>query len=383
MILRLLPLACSLALAAAPAAAATLSSEQTRRVAELKKIVGDPANDPMPPIEELAAMGEAGDRRLAEFTRVVLGNDRRTIEGDLAQVGDAAKLAAAEAALRTERAAARAVIKSLGKDTVKTAKEHYDRLAGMHEALDVVYAARSRIATALARRPRLLELLRRADPDDTRFEPADEERLASEARAALGSGADLPGLEGKLAEDDPRFQTWFYACCRRVEAWNAQHRAIMSSGEWDNACAVNRYREYLGIMPYEIDPRLLQAARKHTKEMVELNYFGHSSPVKGRGSHTERMRLEGFKGGMSENCAYGSGTGEGAFWQWFSSPGHHKNMAGGCSHFGVGQWGGVKWTQVFGNSKRLMLMSDEERKAHAFAGEPLHPQDAVAVGPGR
>lgn len=361
----------------ADGASAILTLPQNRRVTELRKLAGDPANDPLPLLAELEGMGAAAHRHLADVARTVLAGDRRTIEAQLGQLGDPAKLAELEAALRERRRAARETIRKLDQETVPVAREHHERLTELMAAVEAFHAPRVQIATALARRPRLLELLRSAAPKDTSVKPDAEAQLLAQATAALGPSEELPGFATKVGEDDPRFQAWFAACCRRVQAWNARQRPLMSEVEWENLEVVNRYRELLGIMPYEVDPRLLQAARKHSKEMVELGFFGHTSPTEGRRTHIDRMRLEGYKGGSSENCASGPRTGAKAFWQLFGSPSHHKAMAGGCTHIGIGHWDRSMWTQTFGNGKRLMLMTEEERRAHAFTGEALAPQVAA------
>ena len=89
------------------------------------------------------------------------------------------------------------------------------------------------------------------------------------------------------------------------------------------------------------------------------------------------MKNAGYAGnGWSENCHEGRlSTGKSAFWGWFNSPGHHKNMVhAGSTAIGVGRWGG-KWTQNFGTATRLMLVDDAERAKAIVQGTVLPPQD--------
>jgi uncharacterized protein YkwD len=148
---------------------------------------------------------------------------------------------------------------------------------------------------------------------------------------------------------------------------------LMDAEEIKNLQAVNAYREAIGLMPYEADPRLVQAARRHSKEMVDLKYFSHESPTESEKDFGTRAKNAGYKGAAGENIAYGAGTGEKTFWMWFDSPGHHKNMAGGSNALGVGRWGS-HYTQVFGGAARVMTMRDNERENVKIEGKVLEPE---------
>jgi uncharacterized protein YkwD len=153
----------------------------------------------------------------------------------------------------------------------------------------------------------------------------------------------------------------------------------MGPGEFENLVYLNAYRESLGIMPLEADPRLLQSARRHSKEMVDKGYFAHESPTPSEKTHIDRMRNAGYDKGYSENIASGASSGKAAFLMWFDSPPHHKNMVNaGSSAFGIGQWG-PDWTQNFGTSPRLMFLDPAERAKQApVKGEILPPQGGKA-----
>ena len=58
-----------------------------------------------------------------------------------------------------------------------------------------------------------------------------------------------------------------------------------------------------------------------------------------------RARREGYSGGVGENIARGASTGVGAFWQWFRSSGHHRNMLSGWTDLGCGACKNHWWTQ--------------------------------------
>jgi uncharacterized protein YkwD len=144
----------------------------------------------------------------------------------------------------------------------------------------------------------------------------------------------------------------------------------MDPEEIKNLNLVNQYREAIGLLPYEADPRLVQAARRHSKEMVDLKYFSHESPTESEKDFGKRSLNAGYRGGSGENIAFGGGGGEKTFWMWFDSPGHHVNMAGNSNALGVGRWHD-HFTQNFGAAPRVMLMSEEDRAKLKVEGTVL------------
>lgn len=105
-------------------------------------------------------------------------------------------------------------------------------------------------------------------------------------------------------------------------------------------------RIYLGLNALRIDPKLCAAGRDHSKDMRDLKFFAHESPVEGKKSPWMRAANFGTSA-HGENIAAGAGNGESAIRMWWYSPGHHKNMLGGHARQGLGQTGS-HWTQLFG-----------------------------------
>ncbi|MEE8105278.1 MAG: FHA domain-containing protein [Planctomycetota bacterium] len=123
----------------------------------------------------------------------------------------------------------------------------------------------------------------------------------------------------------------------------------VSAEERDNVRAVNDYRWMMGLECVKIDERLVRAARKHSIEMAQLEYFAHDSPTGKLKNPGLRARREGYGGGVGENIARGPATGEAAFWGWFRSSGHHRNMVrSGWRDLGCGAFANHWWTQKFG-----------------------------------
>jgi uncharacterized protein YkwD len=103
--------------------------------------------------------------------------------------------------------------------------------------------------------------------------------------------------------------------------------------------------------PFEMDSSLWCAARVHTADMVENDYFSHTG-LDGS-SPRDRMDAAGFEGrGWAENIAAGRSGAEETLEQWMASDGHCRNIMGDYRYFGVGYVAGSSrrhlWTQTFG-----------------------------------
>ncbi len=130
--------------------------------------------------------------------------------------------------------------------------------------------------------------------------------------------------------------------------YNVRFRAIIPVEEAAAIRDMNRYRMLIGLPPCVIDPRLCKAARDHSKDMVQKDFFSHTSPVPGKKSPWIRAKLQGTTA-HAENIYSGNKNGKAANRSWWYSPGHHRNMLNpGSRRVGMGVHG-KKWTQMFGN----------------------------------
>jgi uncharacterized protein YkwD len=94
-------------------------------------------------------------------------------------------------------------------------------------------------------------------------------------------------------------------------------------------CLVNQARARNRIPPLRIDPRLVRAARRHSRDMVARGYFSHTSP---QGlSSSERIARTGFMRGrrrwtVGENIAWRTGAANpGAIVRgWLASAAHRR-----------------------------------------------------------
>lgn len=116
--------------------------------------------------------------------------------------------------------------------------------------------------------------------------------------------------------------------------------------EYLGTLELNRLRYLLGLRLLRNDPKLSDAARDHSKDMANLGFFSHTSPVQGKQRFGQRAANFGTSAG-AENIAAGQSTGTGAIRAWWYSPGHHKNMLGNHGRAGLGQHARM-WTQMLG-----------------------------------
>ena len=105
--------------------------------------------------------------------------------------------------------------------------------------------------------------------------------------------------------------------------------------------------------PLTMHPALRCAARMHSKDMADRDFFSHTNPD--GESPWDRIGKTGYGAytNAGENIAAGSPTAAGTMDQWMNSDGHCANiMNPDFEHIGVGyhpggQYGHL-WTQVFG-----------------------------------
>ncbi len=139
----------------------------------------------------------------------------------------------------------------------------------------------------------------------------------------------------------------------RCLRYNGLAATSTTEGERAILDLTNEYRIQLGIKPMALNELLVQAARKHSREMIDLHYFGHESPKPENRTVGQRCANEGYKNGGAENCA-GGASAPGAFDMWYHSSGHHRNMIS-PDHNEIGIGGPGPWTEDFGSRKELDL----------------------------
>ncbi len=177
--------------------------------------------------------------------------------------------------------------------------------------------------------------------DQLRFagEAAALEAVEQEVAADLAERLNLQGAPIDAADKAA------FDYSQRVVAYNARVETSLDAEERNCITETNQYRMMMGLRALHIDERQVQAARKHSVDMRTSGFFDHHSP--NTGSPTDRVRREGARY-SGENIAMGSGTGRGAFLQWYNSSGHHRNiLTRDHLTIGIGR-DGTYWTQDFG-----------------------------------
>ncbi|KAF0243635.1 MAG: Cysteine-rich secretory protein [Planctomycetota bacterium] len=112
------------------------------------------------------------------------------------------------------------------------------------------------------------------------------------------------------------------------------------------------YRLRLGRAPLRWDDKLDACARQHTKEMAELDYFSHVSPVAKYATVAKRFELVGYRSAwIGENLARGNEPPELVLLALQDSPGHHRNL-------------------IFGDYSRVAIAREGEFWTMCFGGEP-------------
>lgn len=124
----------------------------------------------------------------------------------------------------------------------------------------------------------------------------------------------------------------------------------------------NRTRADRNLPRLCVHPALQRAARAHSKDMIERDYFSHSTKGK-RETSDERVERYGYKRyrAFGENIAWGSGnlgSPNNIMDGWMRSDPHRKNILNGrFREVGIGAYTGTyktyqnttMWTADFGN----------------------------------
>ena len=149
----------------------------------------------------------------------------------------------------------------------------------------------------------------------------------------------------------------FGRVCPGEDRWPAAWAAL----EWDAHARINAERargatcggvEYPPVPPLEVNRQLRDAARLHSQDMTDNDYFSHDS-LDGR-MLTDRVAAAGYAGAgpLGENILSGSSDAAEAVAGWMASEGHCTNIMNPSYHVaGIGYAdgaGGPRWTQDFG-----------------------------------
>lgn len=174
------------------------------------------------------------------------------------------------------------------------------------------------------------------------------------AVAACGSDGDAGGDDD--GGDDTSGPVDGY--CDAVDGWSgaraaAEDEVLELVNQHRAEGATCGARTFGPTDPLTMDPALRCAARVHTQDMADREFFDHTNPD--GEAPWDRMESAGYSwSNAGENIAGGSSTAAGVVQQWMDSPGHCENiMSPDFVDIGIGYVDDARlWTQVFGVPSR-------------------------------
>jgi len=136
----------------------------------------------------------------------------------------------------------------------------------------------------------------------------------------------------------------------RPKPSTAKPRSATTAREDRVTALVNQERARAGCGTVRTNAQLRTAARRHSQDMADRNYFSHDS-LDGR-TPWDRAEAAGYQRAIGENIAKGQATPEAVMAAWMDSPGHRRNILNcDARATGVGlAFDGATpiWTQLFG-----------------------------------
>ena len=160
---------------------------------------------------------------------------------------------------------------------------------------------------------------------------------------------DLPAFDQYLTKDEELAMALAIpmdAATRQILNNNNQLSANLDSEELRCVLDLNVTRILLGLAPLRLDPALAAAARGHSADMQQHDFFGHESPLPGKKMPWDRAKIFGATAN-AENIAVGTIDGAVINAMLWHSPSHHKNLVGDYARVGAGRHG-KHWTELFG-----------------------------------
>ena len=119
---------------------------------------------------------------------------------------------------------------------------------------------------------------------------------------------------------------------------------FLKAKEKKNLVLHNQISRENNLRPFCVHPKLQKAARAHSKDMIERDYFSHDTLGRDE-SACERIKRYGYQWrACAENIAFGTGTDgepESIMQRWMDSSGHRGNILNdNLTQVGVGSYTG-------------------------------------------
>jgi len=127
---------------------------------------------------------------------------------------------------------------------------------------------------------------------------------------------------------------------------NTTNTTNLTSDEWEVFNLINQQRSQNGLSPLKIDYEVQRVARIKAQDMVNNNYFSHTSPTYG----SPFNMLNNFKVSYrtaGENIA-GNSSNSAAVTAWMNSSGHKANILNSSFNYtGIGVVNGSKYGKIY------------------------------------
>lgn len=109
---------------------------------------------------------------------------------------------------------------------------------------------------------------------------------------------------------------------------------------------VNQARTGQGLKALSVNSQLVTLARRKSQDMVDKNYFSHTSPT--YGSPFDMMKNAGIKYSTAGENIAGAATVESAHQNLMNSPGHRANILNSSfTQIGIGIVSGSQYGKIF------------------------------------
>ena len=127
---------------------------------------------------------------------------------------------------------------------------------------------------------------------------------------------------------------------------NTTNTTNLTSDEWEVFNLINQQRSQNGLSPLKIDYEVQRVARIKAQDMVNNNYFSHTSPTYGSPFNMRNNFKVSYRT-AGENIA-GNSSNSAAVTAWMNSSGHKANILNSSFNYtGIGVINGSKYGKIY------------------------------------
>ena len=127
---------------------------------------------------------------------------------------------------------------------------------------------------------------------------------------------------------------------------NTTNTTNLTSDEWEVFNLINQQRSQNGLSPLKIDYEVQRVARIKAQDMVNNNYFSHTSPTYGSPFNMLNNIKVSYRT-AGENIA-GNSSNSAAVTAWMNSSGHKANILNSSFNYtGIGVINGSKYGKIY------------------------------------